>query len=238
MIGSNDKGNTLVYRISLTPKDEASSQCTKSSEVIRIGKTKAAAGLGISADGSWLVAIGGNKAYVSSTMSLESGFIKFVSPDRLTCLAFHPFESYFATGDETGQVRLWYCLNDETSFDASSSDEKRARTVSMHWHAHAVSALAFTPNGSYLMSGGEESVLVIWQLHSGKREYVPRLGAPILTVAIRNSDMNDDEYLVGLSDGRYIFIESATLSISRSVSRVRLGVLLHFSVAILALNHQ
>ena len=216
-----EKGNTMVYRVSLTSK---ASEKTKPLEMVRIGKTKAAASMGISSDGSWLVVIGGDKAYVSLTTAPEPSFSRFVSPERLTCLAFHPTEPYFATGDEIGQIRLWYCLNEQAVSNSVSSSERRAQTVTMPWHAHAVSSLAFTSNGAYLLSGGEESVLVIWQLHSGKREYVPRLGAPISTISVRSpSGGGEEEYLVGLSDGSSVFVNSASLSIIRSVPRVRLG---------------
>lgn len=215
----------MVYRISLSTKASVQPGLSKPSEMAPIGKTKAAASMGISSDGSWLVVIGGDKAYVSLTSAPEPSFSKFVSPERLTCLAFHPSEPYFATGDEIGQVRLWYCLNEQASSSSVSTNERRAQTVTMHWHAHAVSFLAFTPNGAYLLSGGEESVLVIWQLHSGKREYVPRLGAPISSVSIRSPTGGEEEYLVGLSDGSSVFVHSASLAITRSVARVRLGKL-------------
>lgn len=219
---SFDRGNTLIYRVSLKPKEKKTSKAPRSSEVISVGKSRAAVGMSISPSGSWLVVIAGHKAYVAMTSSLESGFTKFVSPERLTCLAFHPSEDYFATGDEQGQIRLWYCLNNQLSFKTAGG-EKRAQTTTMHWHAHAVSSLSFTPNGAYLLSGGEESVLVIWQLQTGKREYVPRLGSPILQVSVRSNSTDGEEYLVGLSDGSYIFIDAGTLSVSRTISRLKLG---------------
>jgi NET1-associated nuclear protein 1 (U3 small nucleolar RNA-associated protein 17) len=101
--------------------------------------------------------------------------------------------------------------------------EKRAPTTTLHWHAHAVSALAFTPNGAYLLSGGEESVLVIWQIHSGKREFVPRVGAPIQSVTISRTQSGEEEYLLGLADASFVFISAAKLKISRSYSGIKLG---------------
>ncbi|THH10974.1 hypothetical protein EW145_g971 [Phellinidium pouzarii] len=218
---SLDKGNTMIYRVSLIPRQFSTSQNPKASEIVRIGKSKAAVSMAVSHSGSWLVVVAGHKAYVSLTSSPESGFTKFVSPEKLTCLAFHPVDDYFATGDEQGQIRIWYCLNSQLTFNASGS-EKRAQTTIMHWHAHAVSSLAFTPNGAYLLSGGEESVLVIWQLHTGRREFVPRLGSPILTIAIRISKDNEEEYLMGLVDGSYMFISAGSLTVNRVISRIRL----------------
>ncbi|EJD03775.1 uncharacterized protein FOMMEDRAFT_167102 [Fomitiporia mediterranea MF3/22] len=216
---AHDKGNTMIYRISLTPRESTSSQHTKPSEIVRVGKTKATVSMGISPSGSWLVVIAGHKAYVSPTSSPESGFTKFVSPEKLTSFAFHPIEDYFATGDEKGHIRLWYCLNDQMT--ANTAGERRAQTTTMHWHAHALTSLSFTRNGAYLLSGGEESVLVIWQLQSGKKEFLPRLGSPILNITVRTTD-EGEEYLLGLADGTYLFINPGSLSVSRSISRIRL----------------
>jgi NET1-associated nuclear protein 1 (U3 small nucleolar RNA-associated protein 17) len=155
---------------------------------------------------------------------LSAGFTKYVSPERLTCLAFHPIEEYFATGDDKGVIRLWYCLNDELAVNVKGV-EKKTQTSSMHWHAHAVSTLAFTTNGAYLLSGGEEAVLVIWQLHTGRKEFVPRLGSAISTVCVARSKTGEEEYLVGLADATYVFVNAGGLKISRSYSRVKIGTL-------------
>lgn len=82
--------------------------------------------------------------------------------------------------------------------------EKRLPTTSLHWHAHAVAALAFTPSGSQLLSVGEESVLVQWHLASGKREYIPRLGGkPILSLAIKQAAVKgqEEEWWMAFADG-------------------------------------
>lgn len=156
------------------------------------------------------------------TSNFKSGFTKFVSPEQLTCLAFHPSEEYFATGDVTGCIRLWYCLDASGPAFKATGVEKTAQTTTLHWHAHAVSSLAFTENGAYLLSGGEEAVLVIWQLHTGKKEYVPRVGAPIAHISVVR-EAEGEEFLLGLADASFVFISSATLKISRSVARVKLG---------------
>lgn len=215
--------NVAVLRVSLTPSAAtAGSPIQTSSEVIGVGKTRSTSGLAVSPSGEWLVATAGHKAYVCQTADIKAGFTKFVSPERLTCLAFHPSEEYFATGDATGCIRLWYCLN-ESATVKTPGVEKTAQTTTLHWHAHAVSSLAFTPNGAYLLSGGEESVLVLWQLHTGKKEFVPRVGSPIVHVASVQSG-GEEEYLLSLADASFAFIRASTLKISRSISRIKLGM--------------
>ena len=46
------------------------------------------------------------------------------------------------------------------------------------------------PPGTYLLSGGEECVLVVWQLASCKSHYRPRLGAQITRIACAPSDQS------------------------------------------------
>lgn len=222
-IGHEREATGLVLRVSLKPKTEPTrSRAHMSSEITSVGKTRSIVGLCFSQSGSWLVAVAGHKAYVAATSSLKSGFTKYVSPEALTCLAFHPSEDYFATGDDKGNIRMWYCLDDHAPTN-SVGVEKRAQTTTLHWHAHAVSSLSFTPNGAYLLSGGEESVLVIWQLHTGKKEFVPRVGAPISTIAVATGG-DSEEYLLGLVDATFTFVSAATLKISRSYSRIKLGL--------------
>ncbi|KAF8578728.1 WD40 repeat-like protein [Ramaria rubella] len=210
-----------VYRVSLRPSRATTDlPIHKPADMIKVGKMRPTTGLAISPSGTWLVATGGPKAYVCPMVSVESGFTKFVSNETLTCLAFHPSEEYFATGDQKGQIRLWYCLNHE-QISTRSQGERRAQTTTLHWHAHSVSSIAFTANGSYLLSGGEEAVLVIWQLHTGKREFVPRLGAPIVSVSVASHQSVEEEYLLGLSDGTLAFVGSGTLRVSRSFARIK-----------------
>ncbi|KAK0233628.1 WD40-repeat-containing domain protein [Armillaria fumosa] len=213
--------NGVVMRVSLkTASTSKQSSVQRSSEISPIGKTYFPTGLAFSSSGEWLVATSGHKAYVTSLSSPNPQFTKYVSPERLCCLAFHPSEDYFATGDSNGNIRLWYCLNDQVNVKAMRV-EKRTQTSSFHWHAHPVSSLTFTSNGAYLLSGGEEAVLVMWQLETGKKEFVPRVGAPISTVSLSKTG-NEEEYLLGLVDGTYLFISAASLRITRSYSRIRL----------------
>ncbi|KAI0308137.1 WD40 repeat-like protein [Multifurca ochricompacta] len=221
--GNRGDDNGVVLRVSLRPSPVTLGLPVQTpSESLLVGKTRTTHGLAVSAGGSWLVAVGGHKAYIAPTSNLKVGFTKFVSPEALTCLTFHPTEEYFATGDEKGNIRLWYCLNENIAVPKADV-EKRAPTTTLHWHAHAVSALTFTPNGAYLLSGGEESVLVVWQIHSGKKEFVPRVGAPIYSVAISKTPNDEEEYLLGLADTSLVFINAGKLTTSRSYSGIKLG---------------
>jgi hypothetical protein len=51
------------------------------------------------------------------------------------------------------------------------------------------SSLSLTP-GTFLLSGGEECVLVVWQLGLNEKHFRPRLGAPITRVSCAPADQN------------------------------------------------
>ncbi|KAL4267947.1 WD repeat-containing protein 75 [Pleurotus pulmonarius] len=211
----------VVLRVSLLRGSSTSKLVQKPEEVLSVGKTRSPTGLALSPSGDWLVAIGGNTSYIAPTSALQSGFTKFVSPDHLTCLAFHPTEEYYATGDSKGCVRLWYCIGQNPQVETFGL-EKKSQTSSFHWHAHAVASVAFTSNGSYLLSGGEESVLVIWQVHTGRKEFVPRVGAAINSITVLREGDGPEEYLLGLVDATYLFINPASLKVSRTISQIKL----------------
>ncbi|KAG8822073.1 hypothetical protein FRC19_006752 [Serendipita sp. 401] len=221
---SGNEEGSVAMRVSLRVTTASIREpIQKSTEISILGKIRSPVGMGISPSGKWLIIAGGTKIYVAQTSGPKSGLTKFACSDTLTCLALHPTEDWFATGDDLGQIRLWYCLRDDLTFEKASRD-KSAPTTTFHWHAHAVQALEFTPNGAYLLSGGEESVLVIWQLHSGKKEFVPRVGAPIQTISIYDAGDggHEQEYALGLNDGTIAFIRSGTLKLSRTIARVKL----------------
>ncbi len=89
---------------------------------------------------------------------------KHVHVRDLVSLDIHPKEERFATGDCKGQIILWHGIESE-------------EWSKMHWHPHAVRCLKYSTEGAFLASGGEEAVFVLWQLESGARTYLPRLGA-------------------------------------------------------------
>uniref|UniRef100_A0A3B5MAC9 WD repeat domain 75 n=1 Tax=Xiphophorus couchianus TaxID=32473 RepID=A0A3B5MAC9_9TELE len=95
--------------------------------------------------------------------------------NTFTCVACHPTDDCVATGHEDGKIRLW-----------RNFDQKREYTYrTLHWHHGAVRALRFTPEGSNLLSGGVESVLVQWQYQQeSQQDFLPRLGAAITHIAV------------------------------------------------------
>ncbi|XP_061579826.1 WD repeat-containing protein 75 [Cololabis saira] len=91
------------------------------------------------------------------------------------CISCHPKDDCIATGHEDGKIRLWRNFNHKKEYTYST----------MHWHHTAVSSLCFTPEGTNLLSGGVESVLVQWRYNQeSQRDFLPRLGAAITHIIV------------------------------------------------------
>jgi NET1-associated nuclear protein 1 (U3 small nucleolar RNA-associated protein 17) len=227
-IKKKDNGRQqAVYRVDLAGRQ------------VRVGKLRSKPNaLIISPSNTYLVALAANKAYVyrlSKDTSKEYDSVKFVSDQDLTCGAFAPNdkEEWFATGDAKGVIRLWHGLRDAfrridtEGADVDSTRDKRLPTTIMHWHPHAVAALAFTPSGAQLLSVGQESVLVQWEVSSGKHEFFPRLGGrPIISLAIKPALRGaEEEWWMGFSDGSVKKIGGSSGQVSQVGSDVKLDPL-------------
>lgn len=130
---------------------------------------------------------------------------------ELTCLSMHPNEDCIATGAINGKIILWYnylaCIKNTNKNNANAQSTlnggfgknatiKPTRSI-LHWHSLPVLSLQFTPEGSHLLSGGYECVLVKWFYKSGQKDFRPRLGSPITKI---NCSVNNTIYVLGHLD--------------------------------------
>ncbi|KAK7154465.1 hypothetical protein R3I94_007709 [Phoxinus phoxinus] len=115
--------------------------------------------------------------------------------NAFTCIACNPTDDCIATGHEDGKIRLWRNFNHKKEYTYST----------LHWHHNAVNTLCFTPEGTNLLSGGIESVLVQWQCGAGsKKDVLPRLGGSILHVS---ASPDGQLFCVSHSDNKITVIE-------------------------------
>ncbi|XP_043698630.1 WD repeat-containing protein 75 [Telopea speciosissima] len=116
---------------------------------------------------------------------------------NFTVLAFHPTQNIIAAGDVTGRILIWRDFGKRT-FSRSvgplngrtvenqeerpgvRGDDDAESCSTWHWHPAKVMVLSFSCDGAYLYSGGKEGVLVVWQLDTGKKKFLPRIGSPLL----------------------------------------------------------
>ena len=140
----------------------------------------------------------------------SSAVARFNLAKRATCIAAHPTELLIASGDIEGAITLWF-------LDANLQLQGKTQ---MHWHAHGVSSLTFTNEGGYLLSGGEEAVLVVWQHSTGTKRFLPRQGAPLAGVIV---DRRDLVFGVVCQDNSVRVIDVPSYDTLRVIQGLKLG---------------
>jgi len=194
--------------------------------MLRLLKGRVFSGLTVSSDGRYLVVASRFKLHVVNIATGSDAdlgaldekdplrFRTYLTTESLTCVAFHPTEGCIAAGDERGRITLWYCFGKNVDSPVTSV---------MHWHAHRVAALSFSADGTYLLSGGEESTLVIWQLNTGFKQFLPRLGSEIKHITI---SPDQSYYAVGLKDNSVSVIRSVDLQTKTVIQGLKFCMLL------------
>ncbi|CAH1179534.1 unnamed protein product [Phaedon cochleariae] len=126
-----------------------------------------------------------------------------------TCVACHPSEQIVLTGDSTGRVLVWQNL----------FSKEKIQTV-FHWHTLPVRTVCFSTSGSYFYSGGEECVLVKWQLENvNDKKFVPRLAAEINQIVVANNNL----YVAVATQDNAIKIFDSTLNQLTLIQHLVLG---------------
>eukprot|EP00371_Babesia_bovis_P001833 XP_001610480.1 WD domain, G-beta repeat containing protein [Babesia bovis T2Bo] len=83
------------------------------------------------------------------------------------------------------------------------------------WHAHGVNCLSYTPDGSMLLSGGEEGVLVVWHLHTGAKKFLTRLGSAIFHITCKKSG---SAYILSCEANDILFVDPNALVIRSRIT--------------------
>ncbi|KAM8933688.1 WD repeat-containing protein 75 [Pelodytes ibericus] len=127
-------------------------------------------------DGEYIATVKGLNLFVFYVKSKKQFRIPLSATSKkgtnniFTVVACHPQEDCIATGHKDGRIRLWKNFNHKQDYTYTS----------LHWHHDAVMDLAFSTQGTKLLSGGIESVLVQWPFGSEQnKEFLPRLGGAI-----------------------------------------------------------
>ncbi|NXF85627.1 WDR75 protein, partial [Eubucco bourcierii] len=124
--------------------------------------------------------------------------------NRFTCVTCHPREDCIASGHADGKIRVWRNFHHVKDYTYST----------LHWHHDTVMYLAYSVEGTYLLSGGVEAVLVVWPSESDRqRDFLPRLGSPIEHISMSA----DGSQCCTLHTDNRITIINSNLRFSKSI---------------------
>lgn len=112
----------------------------------------------------------------ASTQELHGAF---QIGSRMRVAAFAPAGMQLAVGGDDGMVRIWnglVCQN--TQMDAALGDKCVDTPLMIQAAKGSLRALAWSPNGQFLATGGDDGMLAIWNPAQGQ--------TPLLTLAQQN----------------------------------------------------
>ena len=111
-----------------------------------------------------------------------------------------------ALGNTNGQIQLF---NDVSSgFNQAGQQGSSPAPRILHWHRDAVSSVKFSRDANYLISGGKETVLVLWQLETGKKQFLPHLNSEIRRVVV---NLEGDRYALQMGDNSTMVLSTSEL---------------------------
>jgi sugar lactone lactonase YvrE len=138
-----------------------------------------------SRDGKLLVTAGWDgKVRQWNTTTAESSGPVFGTEQEITCMRLAPDNSAIATGHRDGAVNLW---------------SPSGRLLQGMSHKKAITSLAFSRTGKYLVTGSEDYTASVWNVATGRPTGDPiRHNAPITAVAF---DPDGDRVATAADDG-------------------------------------
>lgn len=88
----------------------------------------------------------------------------------------------------------------------------------LHWHRETVEAVRWSHDGNYVLSGGHEFVLLLWQVETGKRQELPHLPSTITAITVSPSGIS---YALQLADNSVIVLSTSELQAIAHVASIQ-----------------
>ncbi len=146
-----------------------------------------------------------------------------------------------AIGTLRGQIIIYDDFLKSLISKESNTKTETRRAISsqrIHWHRNAVLALKWSKDGrinitwhlqmtdsgagNYIISGGLESVLVLWQLETGKKQVLPHLSTSIESIVVSPSGSS---YSVRLADNSNMILSTLELKPTFNVAGIQVPAL-------------
>lgn len=118
-------------------------------------------------------------------------------------------------GCQDGLIFIYDDILFRLTSKAKSPEEDTVVSRRFHWHRNAVLTVKWSLDGNYVISGGHETVMVIWQLDTGQQQFLPHLSASVehLTVSKTGSS-----YALHLADNSVMVLSTTELQPTAYVS--------------------
>ncbi|KAF7562977.1 hypothetical protein G7046_g1172 [Stylonectria norvegica] len=175
------------------------------------------------------------KKPVDTLEQLQYDFYTFDTPDLITALDLRVYARLAGTskksrseptlvvdvlvGGARGGIYLYHdALARSQAFGKSDSDKDTIQAQKFHWHRRAVHAVKWSRDGHYMISGGSENVLVMWQMDTAKADFLPHLSGSVENIVV---SADGSSYVVHLDDNSTMALSTAEMKPTAYISGIQ-----------------
>ena len=165
---------------------------------------------------------------VSSAAQPEYTWREISLPEKVTCFDVRTHPAGGASKKQWTAVDIVIGTQDgpilihDDLLSKLSQKERGAKDIDLTgrqllWHRNAVGTVKWSRDGNYVISGGNETVLVIWQLDTGQKQTLPHLAAPIQSLTVSTTGA---AYAMRLADNSSMVLSTADLLPTTNINGV------------------
>lgn len=192
-----------------------------------------------SKDGQFLVGaindrlfLGISKQLPAKSDLLQYEFYSFDTPDLITTLDLRAYKRSskharsetekvvdVIVGGARGGIYLYH--DAIARCQATESGKEVDNTIhaqKYHWHRKAVHSVKWSKDGNYMISGGSENTLVLWQMDTSKKDFLPHLSGSVENIVVSSDGAS---YVVHLDDNSTMIISTSELKPSAYVAGIQ-----------------
>jgi NET1-associated nuclear protein 1 (U3 small nucleolar RNA-associated protein 17) len=137
-----------------------------------------------------------------------------------------------AVGTDEGAIMLYHDIQAQLQ-QVEQQKQIAPQANKLHWHRNAVGSLKWSLDGNYIISGGLETVLVLWQLDTGKKQLLPHLSSEIQSVVVSPSG---DSYAIRLADNSTMVLSTLELEPTAHIPGIQVPDRMKYSLGSRAAN--
>ncbi|PHH72170.1 hypothetical protein CDD80_4728 [Ophiocordyceps camponoti-rufipedis] len=158
-------------------------------------------------------------------------FYSFKAPDIVTTIDVRTHPKLEAGGSQKSHDSLVdviaggargaiYVYRDAVSqLEAAAQDD--IKVSKLHWHRKAVHTAKWSRDGNYIISGGSENAVVMWQNDTSKRSLLQYLSGAVENIVVSASGTS---YVVHLDDNSAMIISTADLEPTAYIAGIQSAV--------------
>lgn len=174
-----------------------------------------------------------SKERFESLADIEYEIYSFDTPDLITALDLRVYQRPLTgkksretgpildviVGGARGSLYLYHdALARSQSLGKSGSDKELIQAQHFHWHRKAVHAVKWSRDGNYIISGGSENTMVLWQIDTGRKDFLPHLSGSVENLVVSSSGSS---YVIHLDDNSAMILSTSEMKPTAYVAGIQ-----------------